>query len=265
MRTHNTLAAGFLMGAAASACGGAKPAEAPPAPAPIQALAPETPTQGATRGAVRISTDILKACGLPDADSYFSFDSTQLEKRDISPLNAITTCFTTGALKGRSMKLVGRADPRGASDYNMTLGQSRADAVEKYLGNKGLQKGKVESTSRGAMDATGTDEFWLESRPSGRHPARRLTSGSWSGWQTGRGRRARAAYVVVDNLAYVVVLGNDRDLDAAVLLVGALRRRGVDRAEFRVRAGGEVVAVRGRKRFVGFEEVVQHGRRAFRG
>jgi peptidoglycan-associated lipoprotein len=56
------------------------------------------------------------------------------------------------------MKLVGRADPRGASDYNMTLGQSRADAVEKYLGNKGLQKGKVESTSRGAMDATGTDE-----------------------------------------------------------------------------------------------------------
>jgi peptidoglycan-associated lipoprotein len=162
MTTHKTLAAGLLIAEVASACGGATPAEAPPSaaptPAPTQASAPETPTQAATSGSVRISTDILKACGLPDADSYFSFDSAQLEKRDISPLNAITTCFTTGPLKGHSMKLVGRADPRGASDYNMTLGQSRADAVEKYLGNKGLQKGKVESTSRGAMDATGTDE-----------------------------------------------------------------------------------------------------------
>jgi peptidoglycan-associated lipoprotein len=163
MTTHSTLATCLLIGAVASACEGAKPAQAPPAPTP--ALVPETPAQAATSGSVRISTDILKACGLSDADSYFTFDSAQLEKRDISPLNAITMCFTTGPLKGRSIKLVGRADPRGASDYNMTLGQSRADGVQKYLSNKGLQKGKVESTSRGAIDATGTDESgWSRDR-----------------------------------------------------------------------------------------------------
>ena len=169
MTTHNTLAAGILIGAVASACGSAKPAEAPqaaaPIPAPLQPSAPETPAQAASSGTVHISTDILKACGLSEADSYFPFDSATLEKRDISPLNAVTACFTTGPLKDRSMKLVGRADPRGASDYNMTLGQSRADAVEKYVDGKGLQKGKVASTSRGAMDATGTDESgWSRDR-----------------------------------------------------------------------------------------------------
>jgi peptidoglycan-associated lipoprotein len=168
MTTHEKLATWSLITAVATACGGAKPAEAQAPAAPVAAAplpAPETPAQAATSGAVQVSTDILKACGLPNADSYFSFDSARLEKRDIPPLNAITVCFTTGALKGRSMKLVGRADPRGASDYNMTLGQSRADAVESYLSNKGLQKGKVESTSRGAMDAIGSDDAgWTRDR-----------------------------------------------------------------------------------------------------
>jgi len=167
MTTHEKFASWSLIATVTAACGGAKPADAqaPPAPAPVATSAPETPAQAATTGSVQVSTDILKACGLPDADSYFSFDSARLEKRDIPPLNAITVCFTTGALKGRTMKLVGRADARGASDYNITLGQSRADAVETYLGNKGLQKGKVESTSRGAMDATGSDEpGWTRDR-----------------------------------------------------------------------------------------------------
>jgi peptidoglycan-associated lipoprotein len=53
---------------------------------------------------------------------------------------------------------VGRADARGESDYNITLGQSRADAVGSYLSIRGMDKSKAQSTSRGAMDASGTDE-----------------------------------------------------------------------------------------------------------
>ena len=48
--------------------------------------------------------------------------------------------------------------PGGATGYNMVLGQARADSVQKYLTNQGCDPGKVQSTSRGAMDATGTDE-----------------------------------------------------------------------------------------------------------
>jgi peptidoglycan-associated lipoprotein len=152
----------------ALACGGSTPPAAAPSPAPSPSAAaspPETPAQAATSGNVQVSVDILKACGLSDADAYFPFDSAHLEKQDIAPLNTIAVCFTTGKLKGRSMKLVGHADPRGAPDYNMTLGQSRADAVQTYLGRKGLAKAKAESSSRGAMDATGSNEGgWARDR-----------------------------------------------------------------------------------------------------
>ena len=40
----------------------------------------------------------------------------------------------------------------------MVLGQSRADQVSKFLGDKGMPKDHISTTSRGEMDATGTDE-----------------------------------------------------------------------------------------------------------
>ena len=71
----------------------------------------------------------------------------------------------SGPLKGRKMKLVGRADPRGSEEYNMTLGQHRADSVMKYLETKSLAKAMMASTSRGEMDAVGDDEpAWAHDR-----------------------------------------------------------------------------------------------------
>jgi len=47
----------------------------------------------------------------------------------------------------------------------MTLGQSRADAVKQYIVDHGMDKAKTDSSSRGAMDATGTDEAsWARDR-----------------------------------------------------------------------------------------------------
>ncbi len=63
------------------------------------------------------------------------------------------------------VNLVGRADPRGAPEYNMTLGQSRADAVTAYLTARGVSPANASSTSRGAEDATGVDEAgWAHDR-----------------------------------------------------------------------------------------------------
>jgi peptidoglycan-associated lipoprotein len=114
---------------------------------------------------VSISDEIRAKCGIADQDAYFAFDSARLTSTDHTPLDLVIRCFTTGPLKGHAVKLVGRADPRGSTDYNVTLGQSRADAVGLYLGSRGMAKGKTESTSRGAMDATGTsDSTWQKDR-----------------------------------------------------------------------------------------------------
>jgi len=126
---------------------------------------PPQPPNSPTASAVRISEEIVKACGISEPDAYFAFDSANLRPEDTQVLGQVVTCFTGGPLKGRSMKLVGHADPRGGSDYNMTLGQSRADAVAKYVTDKGMDKAKTESSSRGAMDATGGDEpSWARDR-----------------------------------------------------------------------------------------------------
>ena len=125
----------------------------------------ETPAQAATSGNILIAQEILAACGIAAADAFFPFDSSRLERRDIKALNDVAACFTTGPMKGHSLKLIGHADPRGAPAYNMTLGQSRADSVQKYLMDKGVPQNNDPSTSRGAMDATGTDEAgWTHDR-----------------------------------------------------------------------------------------------------
>jgi peptidoglycan-associated lipoprotein len=152
------------------ACGGSK---APEAASPVgstqggssAASTKETPAQAATSGNVQIAQEILSACGISASDAFFPFDSSRLDKKDIKPLNDVVTCFTTGPMKGRSLKLVGRADPRGTSGYNLTLGQARADSVQKYVTDRGVAAGNAQSTSRGAMDATGTDETgWARDR-----------------------------------------------------------------------------------------------------
>lgn len=155
-----------------SACGGEKQTQpvTPPGVTSMQARGPETraatlPPNTPTATNVQISQEILRACNIPDADAYFEFDSAQLTGFDHAPLDALATCFDTGPLKGRKMDLVGHADPRGTSEYNMTLGQSRADAVQDYLASRGLTRMVMSATSRGAMDATGKDETgWAHDR-----------------------------------------------------------------------------------------------------
>ena len=45
------------------------------------------------------------------------------------------------------------------------LGNSRADAVGGFLRSKGMDNGKIATTSRGELDATGTDEpGWARDR-----------------------------------------------------------------------------------------------------
>jgi peptidoglycan-associated lipoprotein len=143
------------------ACGEVKPnVIAPHGAMPSDAMSSEErrPTPEESASDVHISDEIRTKCGISDEDAYFAFNSASVTKLDRSPLDQVANCFTAGPLKGRAVKLVGRADPRGLSDYNMTLGQSRADAVGVYLTARGMIKAKTQSTSRGAMDAVGTTE-----------------------------------------------------------------------------------------------------------
>jgi peptidoglycan-associated lipoprotein len=144
-----------------AACGSdPKPvAQAPTAPpAATTPPPPEKVGDVPTRSNINISDDIRKACGITDSDAYFAYDSANVRPQDQAILQKLATCFSTGPLKGRTMRLVGHADPRGDEEYNMVLGGRRADNVKGAIVNAGLSSSKIATTSRGEMDATGTDE-----------------------------------------------------------------------------------------------------------
>jgi peptidoglycan-associated lipoprotein len=118
-----------------------------------------------------VSDRIAQACGIApraadkNVTPTFEYDSAALGEKDREMLAEIARCLTTGPLKGRAVTLIGRADARGEPEYNMTLGESRASAVHRYLVDLGVGRDHMRVTSRGEMDATGTDEEgWARDR-----------------------------------------------------------------------------------------------------
>jgi peptidoglycan-associated lipoprotein len=155
--------------AALSACGGdKKPAESAAKPADTSPVTTSAPGKS-EKMAVNVDDDIIKACNLKfenieDAPK-FDYDSESLTQGEKNVLEAIAKCLTVGPLKGKAVDLVGRADPRGETEYNMTLGAKRARSVHTFLGGLGVPADKLRDTSRGELDAKGTDEDgWRKDR-----------------------------------------------------------------------------------------------------
>jgi peptidoglycan-associated lipoprotein len=173
MTTHTTIkiktAQLLVLAIAALAPGGCKRsnatdseepvAQATTQPTPVPAAAPAE-TDGAT---VFVAEDVRVVCELPT--EQFAFDSDVLTAEDEQMLRLLISCFGSGKAADRGMKLVGRADERGTESYNDALGQRRADQVAKYLRENGMVDERLQMSSRGERDATGTDEpGWANDR-----------------------------------------------------------------------------------------------------
>jgi len=156
-----SLAAAGLTGCASNA----KPPEAPPTNAPSVGSGDGANLEGKdpNKGNIVIGPKIAALCELPRA--RFGFDSDALDPSAKEALDALAACFVSGPAKGKGMRIVGHADPRGEVEYNFGLGQKRAGSVAGYLESKGLEDSRLETSSRGETEATGTDEAgWAADR-----------------------------------------------------------------------------------------------------
>lgn len=151
---------------AAALVGACKKKEEPtttPATTAAEAPAAAATEESADQAGVVVDDAVVKLCDLPEA--RFDFDSAKLSSSATTMLDALATCFISGPAKDKGMRLVGHADPRGTDDYNMGLGQRRAGSVSAYLVKKGLPEERMETSSRGELDATGTEEQgWAKDR-----------------------------------------------------------------------------------------------------
>jgi len=163
MNNNMILALGLLSTTLfAGGCSHSAVPAAPVGQAPAAASAPEMEakkqTDVATQAQISISDEIKQACHISDPDAYFAFDSARLTDQDNRVVGELADCFSNGPMKGKTMRLVGHTDPRGDAEYNMVLGQNRADNVKHILVEKGLSAERIQTSSRGKMDAKGHDE-----------------------------------------------------------------------------------------------------------
>jgi peptidoglycan-associated lipoprotein len=152
----------------ASACSEVPP-QAPVASAARPAEPAAAPAQIASRdegaGEVRVSRELREICGISEDQAFFDFNSSTVKRGNEGVLAQLATCFTTGPMAGRSLRLVGHTDPRGEDSYNLALGERRATSVERVLLRLGLERDQVSTTSRGEIDASGSEESsWQKDR-----------------------------------------------------------------------------------------------------
>ncbi len=98
---------------------------------------------------------------------YFDFDQ-YVVKDEFKPLIEAHAKYLV-ANKGRKILIQGNTDERGGREYNLALGQKRAEAVRKALSLLSVPETQVEAVSLGKEKpkATGSDEAsWAENRRS---------------------------------------------------------------------------------------------------
>lgn len=89
---------------------------------------------------------------------FFDFDSAQVRPEFNGGLEAKSQFLL--ADRSRRVKLEGHTDERGGSEYNLALGQQRAEAVRRSLSVLGVSESQMEAVSYGKekLASTGTDE-----------------------------------------------------------------------------------------------------------
>jgi peptidoglycan-associated lipoprotein len=96
---------------------------------------------------------------------YFDYDSF-IVKDEFKPVVEAHAQYLA-ANKGRKIVIQGNTDERGGREYNLALGQKRAEAVRKSLSVLGVSETQMEAVSFGKEKpkANGSDEAaWAENR-----------------------------------------------------------------------------------------------------
>jgi peptidoglycan-associated lipoprotein len=107
-------------------------------------------------------SDQLGACGVR---VHFDYDSSEIPDKDRPGLATSASCLK----RDREMKarIEGNADERGTEEYNLALGDRRANTVAKYLTALGADDKQLKTVSYGEENPVCTDHMencWQKNR-----------------------------------------------------------------------------------------------------
>ena len=109
-----------------------------------------------------------ETAGKPSANSvYFAFDKSDLDAASIAVLEQHAAWLNANA--SASITIEGNCDERGSREYNLALGQRRADSVRDFLVGRGVSANRIDTVSFGEERpvCTGSGEAcWAQNRRS---------------------------------------------------------------------------------------------------
>ena len=165
MKLITMLFAAFVL----AACSSTATDDAPAAPqddqeaetAPIAAPAPVEEEPSDFDGNIP-----LDANGNPlDRTFYFGYDKSVLNQADLAALELHAQLLRRNPDK--SVVIEGHCDERGTREYNLALGERRADAVRDFLSSAGVSSRQLETVSYGEeqpQDPGHSEGAWQRNR-----------------------------------------------------------------------------------------------------
>ena len=94
-------------------------------------------------------------------DVFFNYDSQSITAESRSVLNQNSSIINNSGGKFQVVVIEGYCDIRGTEEYNLALGQRRAESTKNYLVGLGVSPSKVQAVSKGETEqfAFGTSEY----------------------------------------------------------------------------------------------------------
>jgi peptidoglycan-associated lipoprotein len=180
-RSAGLLTLCVVVSVGAAACGKKAPetTPAPPPPPPAAAPAPPpapppppapTPAPAAPRA---LSEDEVFAGKTLDAlnaerplgDVFFDLDESVIRDDARAPLQKNADWMKRWS--STRILVAGHADERGSAEYNLALGERRANAVRAYLVNLGIPENRIQITSKGKeapFCSESSENCWQQNR-----------------------------------------------------------------------------------------------------
>jgi len=142
--------------------GAAAPAQAAKPVASSAVVAPATVSSGVETEAQRVGRGLKALAG---KSVYFNYDEYSVKPEFQELIKQHVELLTSS--KSFTVSVEGNADERGSVEYNLALGQKRAEAVKRNLKMLGLPEAQVEAVSYGKEKPRATcheEKCWSENR-----------------------------------------------------------------------------------------------------
>jgi peptidoglycan-associated lipoprotein len=161
-----TLALVLLATTALAACGKKKIADLPPtADGTDMGAGGQSGDMGAGQIMPGSQEDFLQSVGMNGDRIFFDTDRFNIDTADQATLQ--TQAQWLARYPNKSIVIEGHCDERGTRDYNLALGERRANAAKNYLASLGVDASRIQTVSYGKerpAAAGSNEQAWAQNR-----------------------------------------------------------------------------------------------------